>query len=241
MTKTLTLAGLLSALAICILTTASSAAAQDKANAAPVAAPAPKPVEIAIKQASADLQAGNAQAAMTLVEPYAAQLDQQIASEKRQSYCGMSMVETLLYMMMAAQQKKSAVALGPELCDALFIKGFALVDLDRVAEAQAIFKHLVDLAPMHGAFVSELANTYRVQKNWAAALETYESAEAAAEFADKPDVAARQCIALRGQGYVLVELGKWDDAEKAYRKCLGVIPDEPKSLGELRYVAQHRK
>ena len=50
-----------------------------------------------------------------------------------------------------------------------------------------------------------------------------------------------RCVAFRGIGYDLVELGRLDDAEAAYRKCLAIIPDEPKSLGEIEYIREQRK
>ena len=48
-------------------------------------------------------------------------------------------------------------------------------------------------------------------------------------------------MAFRGIGYDLVEMGRLDDAEAAYRKCLAIIPDEPKSLGEIEYIREQRK
>jgi Flp pilus assembly protein TadD len=44
------------------------------------------------------------------------------------------------------------------------------------------------------------------------------------------------CTALRGQGYDLVELHRYNEARAAYRSCLELIPDEPKSLHELKYI-----
>ena len=50
-----------------------------------------------------------------------------------------------------------------------------------------------------------------------------------------------KCVALRGQGYILVELHRLDEAEAAYRKCMALVPDEPKSKAELGYIAEQRK
>jgi hypothetical protein len=52
------------------------------------------------------------------------------------------------------------------------------------------------------------------------------------------EVSNLTCKALRGQGYDLVEMHKYDAARDAYRACLKQIPNEPKSLGELKYIDQ---
>lgn len=214
-----------------------AAAAQQASSVAKPDAPSDND---ALAAAVAEIKASNPQKAVNLLDPVITRIERDLASEKRKVYCGMAQTETLAYMAQAAAGKQDAIAIAPTLCEALFLKAFSLVDLDRVDAAQAIFQRLTALAPLHSQYFSELGNTYRLQKNWAASLAAYESAESSATLADKSDVPTRQCIALRGQGYVLVELGKWDEAERAYRKCLKAIPGEPKSLGELGYIKQHR-
>lgn len=193
-----------------------------------------------LAKAVAEIKASNPQKAIDLLDSVIAGVERDLATEKRNVYCGLSSTETLAYMAQAAAVKHDAVAIVPTLCDALFLKAFALVDLERVDAAQALFQRLTVLAPLHSQYHSELGNTYRLQKKWAAGLEAYENAESNAAFGDKDEQPMRQCVALRGQGFILVEQGKWDEAEKAYRKCLKIIPNEPKSLGELGYIKEHR-
>ncbi|MGJ3649836.1 tetratricopeptide repeat protein [Sphingomonas sp. GlSt437] len=193
-----------------------------------------------LDKAYVEIKTGNPQKAIDLVEPIIKSNDQLIASEQRHVYCGMSPAETLFYLVQAANAKQGAIAYAKAACEALFVKAFALVDLNRIDDAQLIFKRLVQLAPQHSQYWAELGNTYRLNKNWDAGLEAYVQATESAALAEPQDKPGRTCIALRGQGYVLVELGRWDEAERAYRQCLKVIPNEPKSLGELHYIAQHR-
>jgi tetratricopeptide (TPR) repeat protein len=42
--------------------------------------------------------------------------------------------------------------------------------------------------------------------------------------------------ARRGIGYVLVELGKLDEAEKKYQQCLADNPKDSRAAAELEYV-----
>jgi tetratricopeptide (TPR) repeat protein len=45
---------------------------------------------------------------------------------------------------------------------------------------------------------------------------------------------------LRKRGYVLVELGRWDEAEAAYRQSLVEDPNSAVAKGELDYIAKNR-
>ncbi len=58
-----------------------------------------------------------------------------------------------------------------------------------------------------------------------------------------PEVKTRELTrALRGTAYVDVELGRLDDAEALYVRCLALDPNDAKAAGELRYVrAQQSK
>jgi Flp pilus assembly protein TadD len=49
----------------------------------------------------------------------------------------------------------------------------------------------------------------------------------------EPDELAR---ARRGLGYVLVEMGKLNEAEKKYQQCLAADPKDTKAAQELEYV-----
>jgi tetratricopeptide (TPR) repeat protein len=46
--------------------------------------------------------------------------------------------------------------------------------------------------------------------------------------------------ALRKRGYVLVELGRWDEAEAAYKDSLKLMPDDETAQSELEYIGQNR-
>jgi tetratricopeptide (TPR) repeat protein len=115
-----------------------------------------------------------------------------------------------------------------------------LVDLDRLDDAQSAFERLVAFAPKHSRYLNELAYVLLKKKEWQHSIDAYRNAEAAATFTPQRRDYER-CVSFRGIGYDLVELGRLDDAEAAYRKCLAIIPDEPKSLGEIQYIKEQRK
>lgn len=115
-----------------------------------------------------------------------------------------------------------------------------MVDLKRLDDAQAVFERLVGYAPKHARYLNELAYVFMQKREWQRSIDMYASAEAAATFTPQRRDYER-CVAFRGIGYDLVELGRLDDAEAAYRKCLAITPDEPKSLGEIEYIKEQRK
>ncbi len=47
-------------------------------------------------------------------------------------------------------------------------------------------------------------------------------------------------LILRKRGYVLVELGRWDEADAAYRQSLVADPNNQLAKNELDYIAKHR-
>src|SRR3569623_2280539 len=86
------------------------------------------------------IKAGRPQEAVDVLAPVIAAFDADQTKETRRLYCGMSMTESLAYMALPDPDKKSAVALPPGYCTALYLKGFALIDLNRIADARAVYQ-----------------------------------------------------------------------------------------------------
>jgi tetratricopeptide (TPR) repeat protein len=158
------------------------------------------------------------------------------------AYCARSPAESLVYLLKATADKAPASVYGPAWCDAYFLRGYALVELGRTGEARAALERAVQLAPREAHYRSELAELYAREKNWNAALAAYDaSAKVAEESVDKERKNAELGRALRGKGFVLVELGRLDEAEAMYRQCLALDPADKKAMNELRYVEQRRQ
>jgi tetratricopeptide (TPR) repeat protein len=193
-----------------------------------------------IDSALRSIAGGRPQVALDTLAPVIATYEADQAKETRHVYCGMSITETLVYMTLPDPDKKGAVALSPGYCTALYLKGYALIDLGRIADARAIYQRVVSLAPMHAHFLTELGQSYRYEKNWPMMLETCKRAEAAVEFAgDSKNV--ERALAWHCQGYALTELGRLDEAEKLYRECLRLDPDDTHARKELDYIAEQRR
>jgi tetratricopeptide (TPR) repeat protein len=156
-------------------------------------------------------------------------------------YCARSPQETVLYGGLASSQKQDAEILTSEWADAYLMKGYALLELGRVAEAKATIERAVALSPQNAQYQEELAFAYQTEKDYVRAMALYESAEQAAEFSPKETKIGDLTRALRGQGYILIEQGKLDEAEKKYHKCLELDPGDSGSKNELEYIEQLRR
>ncbi|WP_294204628.1 tetratricopeptide repeat protein [uncultured Sphingomonas sp.] len=186
------------------------------------------------------LRAHQPQAVVDRLAPVIAAYDADLAHEARRIYCGESPQETLLYLAMAAKDKVSAVAIAPGYCTALYMKGYALVDLGRVAEAKAIYERLLALAPMYAQYQTEYGQLIRLEKDWPRMLDICTRSAAAAKIADPQIRVFQEGAALRCQGYALIEMQRWDEAEARYRQALVLDPNDAKAKNELTYIAEQR-
>lgn len=147
--------------------------------------------------------------------------------------------DALLYAVLPATGTSSrpVVVLGPAWAMAYWGRGFAYNEMARYDDALVELKKALALAPFDAQYNIETGFTLQKLRRWDTSLEHFKVAEdyAPVTVADS-DVKQVTCTALRGQGYDLVELHRYEEARAAYRSCLKLIPDEPKSLHELKYI-----
>ena len=159
---------------------------------------------------------------------------------KQKVYCARSSTQSLGSLLQAAADNNSAITLSSTWADAYFIKAYALQELHRVNEAKGMLELALKLSPFESHFMCELAEIYGLEKNWPKAKELYEKAEGAANLNQDAIRADELARARRGLGYVLVELGKLDEAEKKYQECLAADPNDRKARAELAYVREQK-
>lgn len=236
--RTVILAALLAALAGAALAAdapppaASAASGVDPAIAAKDAADAAR-----LEEAARLIGARQPQAAIDrILDPVIAAEDATYAGRAETLYCGNSQPEVLVYLLQAATDKKSAIAVKPTLCNALYMRAFADVNLGRLDAAQADLTRAVALSPSNAHYLSEMGQLQLRKRDWAGALGWFQRAETASDLSPPERVKSERGRALRGIGYVDVELGKLDEAEAAYRRCLEIDPHDQKAQAELGYV-----
>ena len=183
------------------------------------------------------------QAAIANCEKVIAAFKNHYANSKEKIYCARSSAESLGYLLQSAanmdkgkQAKKDAVVLSSTWASAYFLKGYALQELGRIAEAKSALILALELSPWSSLYLSELGSVYKLEKNWKDAKKTFDAAEEHAALSPDELKASELGLARRGQGYVLVELGQLAEAEKKYLQCLKDDPNDKKAAAELEYV-----
>jgi tetratricopeptide (TPR) repeat protein len=188
------------------------------------------------------IQAGKAAEALTIFTRVAADYDSKYNDPKQTYFSARMPAESLLYLtQMAGQGGKGGTVVAASWGYAHYLKGYALIELRRIPEAKVALSRAVALSPQNAQFLGELGHISEVEKNWPQALELYQRAESAAKGVSPPDAKnAELSRAWRGQGYVLIELKRWDEAEQRYRQCLALNKDDTKAQQELIYIQRQR-
>jgi tetratricopeptide (TPR) repeat protein len=153
----------------------------------------------------------------------------------------MYMTEAATKYMGGVSGNPSGVArdVGPAWAMAYWGRGYGYSEMNRFPDAEVELKKAIALSPRDAQYLSELAYVYQMEHRFAESLALFEQVPEFLELMDGWDEATKtefRCKSFRGQGYDLVELHRLDEAEKAYKSCLALIPNEPKSLGELEYI-----
>jgi tetratricopeptide (TPR) repeat protein len=206
-----------------------------------------KEINKRLSEAQRLIQQGKADVAIhDKLDPIIESYRSQYTKPDQKVYSAHSMMETLVYSAIDAGAAKEAgtaapaqiVVLDGGWSDALSLKGFALVELEKLGEAKAAYEQALAVAPLNSAAWSELGNIYQNAKQWPEATHAFEEAESSANLVmeDNPHrpLYAR---ALRGKAYVLTEQGRLDESEALYQKCLTINPDDTHAKSELDYIA----
>lgn len=158
-------------------------------------------------------------------------------NEKARIYCAGTPVESLAYLLTAAKDKQEAKVLDAPWATAHYMCAYAWFELGRMHRGRPHLEKAIALSPSNSMFLAELAHYHQLDKDWPRALELFKRAEEGAIIASTEDrKKADLGRAKRGVGYVLVELGKLEEAAKEYEACLALDPDDRKAADELNYV-----
>ena len=121
--------------------------------------------------------------------------------------------------------------------DATFHKGSGYVELKELSKAKKWIKKAIKLLPKASTYVSELAFIYQLEKNFIKALEVYKKAEdIARENLDYHENQRGLSRAIRGEGYILIEMNRLKEAKEYFNKALKINPNDGSALHELKYI-----
>jgi tetratricopeptide (TPR) repeat protein len=178
--------------------------------------------------------------ALALLDPLVTRMEAEAAKHKERLYSGQTYVQTMTYLLMAAKDHVGAIDVGPTLAEANFWKGFVLVDIGRSSEAKPLFERAVALAPDNSQFLCEFAAWQAQRKQTDMAFSLYQRCLESNGMAPEDAQTHQKAVALRGKGYVLIDMDKLGEAEAALRESLTIEPGNPLAMNELQYIAQQR-
>ena len=135
----------------------------------------------------------------------------------------------------------STIVISPTWAEAYFLKSFALQELHRVSEAKAALIAALALSPFNSHYFNELADIFALEKNWVKSADLYARAEDYANSAPDLNRTDELVRARRGLGHALVELGKFDEAERKYEECLAANPNDQKARAELDWLREQKQ
>lgn len=206
------------------------------------AGPAPSPDDTLIETASTLLTAGKPAEAMALAEQIIASSERTYPQRNDTVYfSAQSMPETLIYATMASAVKKNGVVTNGTWGTAYFLKGFALIDLNRGDEALPWLEKAVALAPMNAQYLAERAEWYKSRRKWNKALADFENARSGARLAPDDAKVAWEGRAIRGLAFVKIEQGKYDEAEKLLNEALRLNPADQRARADLAELPSLRR
>ena len=139
--------------------------------------------------------------------------------------CARGNTELLLNLMEAVAAKRSGLAIDGAYCDALFVKGYALIDTGDTAGARAMYERALQVEPHHAWYRGELAETYKAAHDWKRALAEFATAaNDARSFTPEKDRAHELGRALRGMGFALSEMRRFTKPRRNITNALSSTP-----------------
>jgi tetratricopeptide (TPR) repeat protein len=158
------------------------------------------------------------------------------ANSETMVFSASNMTQTIYYSGLTAALKKNGVVVDGNWAVAYFLKGFALIDLDRSEEALPYLDKAVALSPADAQFLAERGEWYKSHKQWDKSFADFKAAADASEFSDDSVKAGDKARGLRGMGFARIEQGKLAEAEKLFRQSLELTPGNEHALSELEYI-----
>lgn len=208
-----------------------------------------QPALAAIAAAEADeidrayelIKAGKGEDAFTILDALIARSEKQYANDRRQIFSSRSLGESLIYTSLSQKIGKDVLVLNEDWATAHFLKGFALIDMNRSAEAKPQLDRAIALAPMNAQFLNERGEWYKSHKDWAKAYADFESASTAADFSPEDIKDHDKARALRGMGFVKIEMNELKEAKKLFKQSLKLEPNSSIARSELQYIESLEK
>ncbi len=126
--------------------------------------------------------------------------------------------------------------------DALLLKARAQVALHKNNDAKSTLDQASVISPVYPYVWIEFGKLHQAEKDWDKALSAYKTTEKLRRADRRQGGAEAQVLAtgLRGQAEALIELGRVDEAEALYKRCLKLDPADSAATDGLAKINASR-
>ncbi|MEA1650987.1 tetratricopeptide repeat protein [Nitrospirillum sp. BR 11164] len=155
-------------------------------------------------------------------------------------YCARTMAEATRYMQDAVRAHQPARVVEAGLVLAYVYRGRELMTLDDLAGAQAGLERARALSPANAAVLLQLGAAYKAQHKLPQAQEAFQAAVDSADLSPPETKPQETADAFYGLGSTYVAMGRLDEAEATYRRCLKVLPGNALAEMELKEIQRQR-
>lgn len=188
------------------------------------------------------LQSGSTEKAIEgYLDPAVERCDNEYKVAGRTVYAARGPTEAMFYLLKSASEGVSAEVVGQTCADALYLRGYASLELSQYEVGETYIKRAIEMSPLNASYLSELGFIFQMRGDWEYALKTFTEAEEHVEVYSPDDLKNQELgRAKRGIGYCLIELGRLDEAETKYEECLEINTEDEIALRQLDYIRSTR-
>ncbi len=174
------------------------------------------------------------------IDPIISYFEKTYTKEGRIIYSARNKKETDYLLALAKEKKPESIYILPDFyADAYFLKGYYYTGEKKYTEAGTFIEKAIEMTPTNSQYLSALGHVLHAEKKWEEAVTIFEKAEKAAEeYSSENSKEEHLTRAMRGKAFSLIELGKLEEAEEIYKKCLKIDSDDRVSNNELKYIKQ---
>jgi len=120
----------------------------------------------------------------------------------------------------------------PSYAKAYYLLAYMSIESKNTNEAEIYINKALELEPNNPILLDEKGIILQHMGDHDTAIKSFNSVIDSTECVNNHEKAK----ALRGKGISLIELGKLDDAENAFKESLAISPNNKVALNELRYI-----
>jgi len=178
------------------------------------------------------------EAIMNYFNPIIRDYERRYASSKKPIFTARTQKEHDTYI----RSSYNAKILSKTWSEAYYLKAYALLELNKINQAEETIDKALKLAPANSKYLSEAAHIYQVKKEFRSALSRYKLAEKSANLYTPKSLHKKELLrAKRGIAYNLIELREFNGAKKIYKEILRISPRDKIALKELKYIDELKK